>query len=410
MKKTIVLLTWHFDISDSSLLSTLSADLSKYYNLIVLAGFPSRRVSDKERKYYLNHPVEKVSESIVIKRVGSKRGEGKGLFIRMIKYVLLTRSLFTAAMKEHADLYFLYSTPPFLGYLGRKLSKKAPTLYNAQDLFPDTLLQIKQLSECNPLVKFLRYKEKQVYNYNTRIVTISEDMRDTLIHNGCSSDKIDIIYNWVDTYAVHPVIRSNNTLMDELGVNKAKFIISYAGTIGYFQGMDVILDAAKILMSINSDIEFVLIGEGSYKDAVEKRIHNENITNVKVFSMQPPNRISEVYSIGDIELVTIGKGVTRTSLPSKTWQIMAAGSPVLAIVDKSSCLASLIENNNLGYAVEPENSDKLVDNILNAFEDVSSLEEKGHNARLFAEQNVSRTVQTEKYYKIISQLMEGRKE
>lgn len=401
MKVTI--LVGNFDEKRHSLLYELSFDLAKKGNTVtILTGFPSRGIAEDRRKYYIEHPVEEISDNIIVKRVGSTKGEGSGLFIRMVKYLFLTNAIYKEAKKTESDIYFIYSTPPFLGWIGTRLVKYAPTLYNAQDLFPDTLAQIKHLSEKNPLIRFLRYKEKKVYQFNSKVVTISEDMKNTLIHNGCPENKIDVVYNWVDTQNVHHVDKADNELMDELSIDKSNFIVSYAGTIGLFQGIDTVINAAKIIQEKNDNIRFVLIGDGSYKEKLLSRIENEKISNIDIFPFQPISRVSEIYSIGDLELVTIGKGVTKTSLPSKTWQIMSAGSPVLAIVDHPSCLEKIIIENDTGYCCEPDNPGELAKKIMQAYREQSLLDKKGKNARSFAERNVERSIQTEKYYDIIS--------
>ena len=401
----ITILVGNFDAKRHSLLYELALDLVKKDNRVtILTGFPSRGITEENRKHYIEHPTEELDDNIIVKRVGSTKGEGSGLFIRMVKYLFLTSAIYKEAKKTESDVYFIYSTPPFLGWIGTKLVKYAPTLYNAQDLFPDTLAQIKHLSEKNPLMRFLRYKEKKVYQFNSKVVTISEDMKNTLIQNGCPEDKIDVIYNWVDTKNVHHVNKSDNTLMDELNIDKSKFIVSYAGTIGLFQGLETVIDAAKIIQAKSENIRFVLIGDGSYKKKLLSRIKNEGISNIEVFPFQPISRVSEIYSIGDLELVTIGNGITKTSLPSKTWQIMAAGSPILAVIDKPSCLSNIIEENKLGYSVEPENPEKLAEAILQANKEKACLSDMGIKSRSFAETNVSREEQTKKYVNIILNL------
>ena len=149
----ITFITGHLCKERHALLNELALDLGEYgAEVTVLTGFPSRRISDEVRQYYLEHPVEQISHNVIVRRIGSKRGEGKGLFERMIKYVFLTIQLYNEAKKVATDAYYIYSSPPFLGYIGCKLSKIAPTLYNAQDLFPDTLIHMKHLSNKNPVI------------------------------------------------------------------------------------------------------------------------------------------------------------------------------------------------------------------------------------------------------------------
>lgn len=401
----ITFITGHLCKERHALLNELALDLGENgAEVTVLTGYPSRRISSEVRQYYLDHPVEHISENVTVRRIGSKKGEGNGLFERMIKYLFLTRKLYKEAKRLPTDAYYIYSSPPFLGYMGKGLSKKAPTLYNAQDLFPDTLAHMKHISEKNPLIAYLRHKEKQVYKNNSVIVTISDDMKKTISSCDCNEDKIKVVYNWADTINLHHVSKDDNLLMDELGINKDKFIISYAGDIGLFQGWDVILDAAKILKEKNPDIMFALIGSGSYKEKLEERIANENIDNVKVYPLQPASRLPEIYSVGDVELVPIEKGITKMALPSKTGVIMSCGSPLLALVDTGSEIEHIIHEHNIGVAIEHGSAEKLVEAIEHCYENKDNLDIWGNNARKFAEINYSRKIQTKKYYDILKDI------
>lgn len=402
----ITFITGHLCKERHALLNELALDLGKNgAEVTVITGFPSRRISEEVRNYYLDHPVEQISESVVVKRVGSRNGEGTGLFDRMIKYLSLTWTIYKTAKMTPTDVFYLYSSPPFIGWMGIKLAKIAPTLYNAQDLFPDTLIKIKGYSEGNPLIKFLRSMEKKVYKGNTRIVTISNEMKETIKSQGCPSEKIDVIYNWADTIGTHHVERKDNLLMDELGIDKNKFVVSYAGDIGLFQGWPVILEAIKKIEALNKDIHFAIIGSGSYKKTMEAQIRKEGINNVSIHPLQPASRLSEIYSIGDLELVSIEPGLSKMALPSKTFVIMAAGSPLLSLVDQTSDIAQLIKERKMGYTLEHGNADVLVKTIMNAYENRIELAQMGKNAREFCLKEADRKTQTKKYYSILRKMI-----
>lgn len=401
----ITFITGHLCKERHALLNELALDLGEYgAEVTVLTGYPSRRISNEIRQYYLDHPVEQISDNVVVRRIGSRKGEGNGLLERMIKYVFLTRELYKEAKKTPADVYYLYSSPPFLGYIGGKLAKIAPTVYNAQDLFPDTLVHMKKISNKNPLIAWFRRKERRAYRRNTRIVTISGDMKKTIESAGCDASKIDVVYNWADTVTLHHVAKADNALMEELGINKVKFTVSYAGDIGLFQGWDVIVEAAKILQKSNDEIQFVLIGNGSYKAKLLELIESEGLSNIQVFPLQPANRLSEIYSVGDMELVPIEKGITKMALPSKTGVIMSCGSPVLALVDQGSEIEKNIREYNTGVALEHGSAEKLAEAIIYCYDHRAEIDTWGKNARAFALENYSRKRQTKKYYDIIQKL------
>ncbi|WMJ78077.1 MULTISPECIES: glycosyltransferase family 4 protein [unclassified Sedimentibacter] len=394
----ITFLVGHLAKERHSLLYELALDLGEHNNNVtVITGFPSRRITEKVRHYYLEHPIEQVSDNVKVIRVGSKSGEGNGLFIRMIKYVFLTVSIYKQAKRHEADAIYIYSTPPFLGLLGSKLKKIAPTLYNAQDLFPDTLVKMKKLSENNFLVKFLRSLEKKVYNSNAKIVTISEDMKNTIIEQGCNEEKVEVIQNWVDIQKINKVDRENNQLFAKFNLDKNSFYISYAGDIGLFQNWEVILDAAEELDKEFNDIKFVIIGNGSYKDNMEKSIKRRRLNNVFMFPLQPIELVSSAYSLGDLELVSLEKEMTKIALPSKVGQILAAGSPLLGMFDSDSYISSEIKNKNLGAIVDNFRKESLVELIKYYYNNQHELDSISKDVRLYAEQQLERKTQTSKY-------------
>lgn len=398
----VTFITGHLCKERHALLNELALDLGENgANVTVITGFPSRRISEEVREYYLQHPVEQISDNVIVKRVGSKKGEGTGLFDRMIKYLSLTWTIYKEAKSTPTDVYYLYSSPPFIGWMGIKLANIAPTLYNAQDLFPDTLIKIKGYGERNPLIRFLRYMEKKVYKGNTRIVTISNEMKETIKSQGCQAEKIDVIYNWADTIGTHHVERKDNLLIKELGIDKSKFIVSYAGDIGLFQGWPVILEAIKKVGKENKDIHFVIIGSGSYKGKMEAQVKEEGIDNISIFPLQPASRLSEIYSIGDLELVSIEPGLSKMALPSKTFVIMAAGSPLLSLVDQTSDIAKLIKEQKMGYTLDHGDADALAKIIMEAYDNRSALAWMGKNAREFCLVETARKVQTKKYFEML---------
>lgn len=401
----ITFITGHLCKERHALLNELALDLGEYgAQVTVLTGYPSRRISPEVRDYYLEHPVEQIAPNVTVRRIGSRGGEGEGLFDRMIKYLILTRQLYRTAKHTPTDAYYIYSSPPFLGWMGMGLAKIAPTLYNAQDLFPDTLIRIKGYGEKNPLIAFLRYMERKVYRKNTRIVTISGEMKQTIAAENCPPEKIDVVYNWADTESLHHVPREENALMEELSIDKSKFIVSYAGDIGLFQGWPCIVEAAKIVGRENPHIHFAVIGSGSYKQKLEQQVKEEKIENISIHPLQPASRLSEIYSIGDLELVSIEPGLSKMALPSKTFVIMATGTAVLSLVDQTSDIAQAILEKDMGYTLAHGDAQALADTILRACRERDTLPQKGANARAFALENASRKTQTRKYYDILKQL------
>ena len=92
------------------------------------------------------------------------------------------------------------------------------------------------------------------------------------------------------------------------------------------------------------------------------------MNNVFIHSLMPSNRISEVYSMGNVALITIKKGIGKAAMPSKTWSIMACNTRIIASCDLDSELCDIIRRSNAGICVEPQNKNELVRAILEEYQ------------------------------------------
>ena len=186
---------------------------------------------------------------------------------------------------------------------------------------------------------------------------ISECFKRNIMAKGTPEDKIEVISNWINLDSVHPVSRKDNKLINEFGFDPDKFLVVYAGNFGAAQGADIILKVAEKLMS-KKDIQFIIFGSGAYFAEAQKEA--ERLDNVFIHELMPSDRISEVYSLGDVALITCKPGTGNAGMPSKTWSIMACNTPIIASFDTDSDLADVIRDSGAGKCVEPGDVDALV--------------------------------------------------
>ncbi len=380
------------------LYADLAEDLCRYgAEVSVVTNLPNRGLSEEERVAYLDRTDEMAEEGYRILRVGTKRRESKNFALRALHFLTNTRALYRAAKQVKADVYLLGSMPPFLGLVGAGLSRRARTVYILQDIFPDSMVAMGKFTEWHPVVRLSRRMEQRIYRKNTAFVTLSEDMKRTLIARGVEPHKIAVIPNWADTESIHPVLRENNPLFDELDLPRERFYAVYAGTLGILQEPDVILDAAKHLLD-EADIRIVIFGDGALLEHVKKRIEREQINNVLLFPLYASDRVSQVYSIGNAALVPLKKGTTRFAMPSKTWSALAAGRPVIVCADPGSEWARSIEHEGYGVCVAPGEPREMADAILRLHASTVSLDELGERARSYVCEHASRAGATRAYY------------
>lgn len=332
-------------------------------------------------------------------------GEGKNPLLRALRYFLGEFILLHYCMWKRYDVAFVDSTPPIQGLKMPliKWLKRKPTIYNVQDVFPDSLVGTGLTHEGSLMWKIGRIVEKITYKYADKIIVISEDFKKNIMAKGVPEDKIVVIYNWVDQNKVVDVPREENKLFDAYGLDRSKFYITYNGNIGLTQNMDMLLDVAKELQEEHKDIHFVLVGNGAYLDEVKRKVADQQLDNVHLLPFQPYEDISHVFSLGDASLVISKPGVGANSVPSKTWSIMSASRPVLANFDENE-LKTIIENNYCGIFTKAGDKEAFKESILTLYNHRELCQEYGRNGRKFVMENLTREVGTQKYVDVIKEV------
>lgn len=340
----------------------------------VICPTPTRGVSAQVREEYKGRKSEKLySGKVRVRRFWAPQ-EGKNPIIRAFRYFWCNfRSYYFAVRVKNTDLVFSNSTPPTQGLLStlvakrlsKRYKKKVPFVYNLQDIFPDSLINTGMTKNGSILWKVGRRIENYTYRNADKIIVISEGFKRNIMAKGVPEEKIEVISNWIDLNSVHPVSRKDNKLINEFGIDPDKFLVVYAGNFGAAQGADIILKAAERLKD-ESNIQFVIFGGGAYFEQAKKEA--EKFDNVFIHELMPVDRISEVYSLGDVALITCKPGTGSAGMPSKTWSIMACNTPIIASFDTDSDLADVIRDSGAGVCVEPGDVEALVNDIRQSFQ------------------------------------------
>ncbi|SCZ76092.1 glycosyltransferase family 4 protein [Acidaminobacter hydrogenoformans] len=387
------------------LMEDLAFDFEKYgAQVTIVTGFPIRGLDPIERKKYYHKEVEQLSKNIKIMRVGSKSGEGNSLASRGFKYLAKTFVFYSTSKKVSADVIYLYSTPPSMGMIGAWLSKKVPTVYCLQDIFPDNLSAQGMIKKNSLIFKLFSIMEAYIYKNNTHIVTISKDMKRNLMVKKIDSNKITVIGNWIDTEELKYIPREENPLFDEYKLEKKGFYVSYCGNLGYAQDIDIILACAKVTLTSQFEIKYIIIGSGVYKEHIMKRIKEENINNIYVFPLRPEKDSAYVYSLGDIGLITLKKEMSGYAMPSKTWAMMSASQPLICTAEENTEICNTIRETHSGIVIKPGDYYELARQIIRLYREQAELGEFGRNGRLYAEKKLSRESATMNYFNLLSEV------
>lgn len=371
-------------------------------DMAIYCPTPTRNITAEERRTYKKKKEEQMYDGHAAVHRFSLYDEGKNPVLRALRYVLscvmqFNRTVF-AKDARNCDLMFITSTPPIKGAmagLAKRLNKK-PMVYNLQDIFPDSLVGSGLAKKGGFLWKIGRRIEDYTYRSADKIIVISEDFKRNIMEKGVPEEKIEVIYNWVDADAIQPVSNEDNPLFEEFGIDRTKFTVVYAGNLGNAQNIDIILEGAKML----PQVQFVVFGTGGLEDEIRVRIADEHLDNVRLLPLQPYERVSQVYSLGDVCIVSCKAGLGGSAMPSKTWSIMSCARPVLASFDEGE-LKQILESNHCGVFTHAGNVQEFADAIRRLSESPALCDEMGRNARRFILDNLTKEVGTKKYVWVI---------
>ena len=260
------------------------------------------------------------------------------------------------------DAVFIQSTN-VAGFAVNAMRKKLPkaiVTFNVQDIFPYNLAFSGRLKRNSIVFRLLAAEQRYGYKHSDHVITISEDMKETLVVDGVATNKVEVIYNW--SYQDEPY--ENVDLAPVTHMFKPEFFnVVYAGNIGVMQNVDILIEASK-LMKEDKSVWFHIIGNGVYKEKLEARAKDYGITNISFWPMQPPELAPAIYSAADVNVIPLVKDVYRTALPSKTATCLACGKPIIFAIGKDSKFGQKVKDEAGCLVVEADKAEELVEALI----------------------------------------------
>ena len=213
----------------------------------------------------------------------------------------------------------------------RKVLPRAVVTLNVQDIFPYNAAFGGALRKNGPAFQVLAAVQRYGYRQADHIITISEDMQDTLVRDGTPRCKVRVIYNW----SYQDALYEEKQPRPAVPLDPACFNVVYAGNIGVMQNVDLLVETAR-LMQEDPDVHFHIIGNGLYKKKLEAKAREYGVRNLSFWPMQPPEMAPAIYSAASVNVIPLVKNVYKTALPSKTATCLACGKPVIFAIGKES--------------------------------------------------------------------------
>ncbi len=266
------------------------------------------------------------------------------------------------------DAVFLQSnTSPFYPIKYIKKDLCCPVIFNVQNIFPIDAIELGYLSRKSYIAKYFRKLQSKAYQKADKIITISDDMKKCLIEEKCDSSKIDVIHNWTYSDSFYDIDENDNLFLNDHPEFKNKFRVVFSGNLGKMVNYNMILYAAKSLSYI-SKIVFIIIGDGNNYNLLKQKSIDEGLDNIVFFPYQPVEYAPSNYSMANININPLPKGIIRTCLPSKTAIMLNIGKPMVISVEKDSSFSRMLEQIPNCKVVDVDDYNGFVDQIKNIYE------------------------------------------
>lgn len=306
------------------------------------------------------------------------------LTFRLLNLFTISVSLFFNAVRmiRRGDLVLVVTNPPtlpFVAFLACKL-RRARLILRIEDVYPDAMIAAGMLRPGSVVVRVLNFMHRALYRNVDWVVVLGRDML-RLVQKRLqrNAGHVTVITHWADCREITPLQRNENPLLQKLGLMD-KFIVQYSGNMGRTHDLEGLVKCAR-MVEPEPAIQFLFIGTGAKEGWLRKTTRERGLKNVTILPPQPREDLAQSLNACDLAVISFVEGMSGVSVPSRMYNILAAGKPILAVADADSELALVVQEEHVGWLVQPASPEKTAQAILEAFSNPALLSEMSKRAR-----------------------------
>ncbi len=368
-------------------------------NVTVITNFPNHP-DGKIFPGYKNRLIQRETiEGINVVRLWTFITPNEGFLLRTLNYIIYMFMAIIYGLFTRTKFDILIATTPqfFCALAGKFVAKirRKKFILELRDLWPESIIAVGALTN-KTVINILEKMELSLYRSADKIISVTNSFKNNLIERGIESSKIEVLFNGVTI----DLFKNGKEISDQ---NLSQFlshgfIVGYIGTIGMAHSLITLVDAAEKLKG--TDVKFVIVGSGAEKDKLKKEIEGRKLLNIYLAPLQPKSEIPSIIHKLDLFCVHLKKDdLFKTVIPSKLFEGMIMKKPILIGVEGES--REIVEAANCGLPFEPENSDELVEKILQFHDQKNLTEIMGENGFDYVVRNFDREKIASKYYEIL---------
>ena len=278
----------------------------------------------------------------------------KKSYLRILTWLLFfmqTYFYFLFKKNKYGEEVLIVTNPPILPFLGSILFSKRKLKFKIliYDVYPDALSNFGYIKKTSFIHMYWDRMSKKSYKNADEIITISSVMK-KLVSRNVESNKINVIFPWVDTSFIKPIKKEYNWFVKKHNLSEKKIVL-YSGNMGATHDLMTPLRVAKEFHETNEDFHFLFIGDGVQKKLLMKYAAQNKLRNITFLPYQESEVLPYSFASADFGIVSLAKGAEGLSVPSKTFYFLAAGAVIIAISEKGSEIEQIVSNNDCGIAI-----------------------------------------------------------
>ena len=285
---------------------------------------------------------------------------------------------------ERADVYVVVSPPLLLGAAAWLvgLIERKPFVFHVQDMQPDAAVGLGML-EPGWFTKTLYALESFAYRKAARVSGITRGMLVKFRRKGVPEEKLIYFPNAI-ALADNEAIPMRGEFRARNGLPAEDFLAVYAGNLGVKQGLDVLIEAARIVR--DKRIRIVICGDGAQRDILAEQVKTLQLPNVTMLPLQAGVNYTSLLVDADLCFITQQSGSGNSFFPSKLLGLLAQSKPVITVADPESELAAAVVEGGFGLNIPPGRPQEVADVLDKLVNDPMRLQAFGTAGRVYVQQ------------------------
>ncbi|BAS28085.1 hypothetical protein LIP_2244 [Limnochorda pilosa] len=328
-------------------------------------------------------------EDIRIRRYRTLRAQSDGFARRAASDLVFSASAALSAALLQYDVLFVVTNPPLMPMVLNLLgSARRPTVYLIHDLYPDVPVALGLWRRESRFTRTLRRLQARSLQRSERVVVLGDGMKDFLVQEyGVPSGKIAVIPNWTTMGLGKPRTAP---------ASDGEFVVLYSGNIGRFQDFHTLLEGAERLRD-HSTIRFEIAGDGARAIWLRNEARNRGLSNMVFRPYLRDAEYTQTLRRASLGLITLEPGMEALGVPSKTYNLLAAGLPLIAVLGPESDVARIIATHGVGYRVDHGDAEAFSRSIVEAAADPDRYSEMSLQAIEYVNREATLDVAVERY-------------